>query len=879
MTAGVSYCPDPNRAFLFKYNMKHFYKILTLSLSLLMAVQSTAQIQIRGSVYDKSGEWPIADVHIQIDGSRTGTITDAKGHFELKDAPETGTILISHSEYKSIQIQYHHKGTDFLAVTPLYLDRKSIALQTVDILAFSGRDRQTPVTISSIGKQSIQTQTADHAYPELMRYVPGVYASRTGGGVGDAAINIRGFKQENLALTLNGIPIGSVENGLVYWSNWDGLGDATENIQVQKGIGVSDLVNNSLGGTINIITNATAGSEGGSLTWSTTDYGLQRTSFKYATIPGKDGLSVRFMGSRTTGQGYADGTQVAGWSYFLNITKQFNARHKLVFSAIGSPERHGQRNSKLSYEEIEKKGIRFNKDWGTYEGIPRNLAENFYHKPLISLNHYWNPDDRTQVATLAYFSYGSGGGKWAENFSGPYIFNYRTPSGQIDWDGAAWENVNHQDYYLTNQGDTLRNFSKNAQTLFLASHYWAGLISAMSRDLGSKINLTAGIHARHFKSKLWQEVYDLMGGDFFIDNYAWAAEGTAGREIRKLRGDKVRIDNGAIVGLVSGFTKITYNHKGIHSFVSAGGNHNSYRREDRYNYPSSPQSQMVSRWGGEIKAGVNARINRNNDFYANMGYFSRAPYYKFVFPNFNNNPAYDARNEKITNLEAGIQHTTERTFLRLNAYYIYWKDKSLLSNEYKLIDNAVSTRAMVNGLDALHIGVELEARQKIPGVSLELGGFVSMGNWKWRNNVTALLFNNENQLVDTVRVYADGLYVGDAPQFQAGILLDAWPEGPFRLHTSYTWNDRFYADFDPARRTNNSQVQPYRIPAYGIAMAQAGFSFHIMDIRAYASVACNNIFDTVYVVRGEDGSDHDRASFLGYWGMGRTFRVSLRLDF
>lgn len=859
--------------------MKHLYKILTFSIAILLAGPLTAQIQIRGIVFDQSGQWPLNDVHIQSEGSIVGTTTDTKGRFELSGAPDSGKLLISHTEYEHIQIPYSHQGPEVLTLAPVYLIKKSISLQAVDILAFSGRERQTPVTISNVDKQSIMFQTADHAYPELMRYVPGVYASRTGGGVGDAAINIRGFKQENLALTLNGIPIGSVENGLVYWSNWDGLGDATENIQVQKGIGVSDLVNNSLGGTINIITNADADSEGGSIAWSVTDYGLQRTSFTYTTKPGKDGLSVRFMGSRTSGRGYADGTAVEGWSYFLNVSKQFNSKHKLVFSAIGSPERHGQRNTKLSYDDIAQKGIRFNKDWGTYEGIPRNLAENFYHKPLLSLNHYWNPGSKTQLATLAYFSYGSGGGNWAENFSGPYIFNYRTPSGQIDWDAVADDNTNHMDDYLTPSGDTIRNFSKNAQTHFRASHYWAGLITALSHNFGSKLNLTTGLHARHFKSELWEEIYDLLGGDYFIDNYAWAAEGQAGREILKYRGDRVRIDNGAVVGLVAGFAKITLNHRGVHGFVSTGGNYNSYRREDRYNYPSDPRSQMVTRWGGELKAGVNARLNRSSDIYANAGYFSRAPYYKFIFPNFNNNPAYNTKNEKIINLEAGIQHTSDRTFLRLNGYYIYWKDKSLLSNEYKLIDNAISTRAMVNGLDALHIGLELEARHKLLNDKLEAGSFVSAGNWKWRNNVTAMLFNNENQLMDTVRVFADGLYVGDAPQFQAGLFVNAWLSGPFHLHASYTWNDRFYADFDPSRRTSHSSEQPYRIPGFGIAMIQTGFSFSISDIKAYASVACNNLFDTVYVVRGEDGEGHDQASFMGYWGMGRTFRVSFRFSF
>ena len=35
---------------------------------------------------------------------------------------------------------------------------------------------------------------------------------------------------------INGIPVNDMENGWVYWSNWDGVADATTSIQLQKGV-------------------------------------------------------------------------------------------------------------------------------------------------------------------------------------------------------------------------------------------------------------------------------------------------------------------------------------------------------------------------------------------------------------------------------------------------------------------------------------------------------------------------------------------------------------------------------------------------------------------------------------------------------------------
>ena len=79
--------------------------------------------------------------------------------------------------------------------------------------------------------------------------------------------------RRNVAVLINGIPVNDMENGRVYWSNWAGLGDAVNTMQVQRGLGASKLAINSVGGTLNIITKATDMKKGGSLLQSVTDYG------------------------------------------------------------------------------------------------------------------------------------------------------------------------------------------------------------------------------------------------------------------------------------------------------------------------------------------------------------------------------------------------------------------------------------------------------------------------------------------------------------------------------------------------------------------------------------------------------------------------------
>ena len=64
--------------------------------------------------------------------------------------------------------------------------------------------------------------------PMILNTTPSVYATQQGGGAGDARINIRGFNQRNIVESNDKwcVPQNDMENGWVYWSNWDGVGDS-----------------------------------------------------------------------------------------------------------------------------------------------------------------------------------------------------------------------------------------------------------------------------------------------------------------------------------------------------------------------------------------------------------------------------------------------------------------------------------------------------------------------------------------------------------------------------------------------------------------------------------------------------------------------------
>jgi len=842
-------------------------------------VQAQAVVKLTGLVTDKQTGLPVAAAAVSIEGSQAGTSTSGSGTFSMDISPGAKRILITHVAYipKEISVAFPVNGN--VIKVNIELETNIIGLGEVRVMSSYAADRRTPVAATTLPAQLIERHMGNQDFPEIMKNVPGVYATKEGGGNGDARLTIRGFQQENIALLLNGVPVSSVENGLVYWSNWVGLSDATQAIQVQRGLGASQVSLNSVGGTVNIITKTTEAVKGGTFRYGISDYGNSKVTISLSTGKMKNGYAVTFLGSHTKGPGYVDATYVDAWAYFLSVSKEFSTKHKMVFTAMGAPERHGQRNYGMTQAGIDAFGNKYNDNWGMYNGKILNLSENFYHKPQISLNDYWAISPVAFLSTSAYVSFGSGGGAWTEAYNFGKQSNQYRKNNQIDWDAVYLNNAANSDSAKLANGSHVKNYSLNILTNYLASHVWTGILSSLTWKANDKLKFVSGVHARYFKSHLREEVADLMGGKNWIDDYAYSLAGVSGRNQIKGIGDVVNVDNYSEVDVASAFSQAEYTKGAWSVFAAASLSNTWYRRTDPYNYVTNDRSALVSKTGFDIKTGANYNINARHNFYLNAGIYSREPYFKFVFVNFSNAVARDLKNEKIKAVEIGYGYTGEKSKLRLNAYYTLWQDKSILSDENIQLADSSQTRALIRGLDAIHKGIECEySLQLLPGLNVELS--FSLADWRWKNDVFASLYNDNQVLVDTMQVYADGLYVGDAPQTQATMRVNYKLPGDFDVSANYIYSERLYANFDPALRDDpNDRNQPYRIPAYGLLDLYLGYSFSIGELPVYANLSCFNVLNTESIMRGDDGATHDLDSFQGFWTLGRTFNMAVKISF
>ena len=120
------------------------------------------------------------------------------------------------------------------------LNPTAVKMSELEVLA-SRASEKTAVAYTDVTKEQIALRLGSQDIPLAMNLVPSVYATNQGGGAGDARINVRGFNQRNVAVMINGIPVNDMENGWVFWSNWDGVADVTSSIQMQKGLKCSKL--------------------------------------------------------------------------------------------------------------------------------------------------------------------------------------------------------------------------------------------------------------------------------------------------------------------------------------------------------------------------------------------------------------------------------------------------------------------------------------------------------------------------------------------------------------------------------------------------------------------------------------------------------------
>lgn len=872
-----------------------YFGLIILSGSVL------AQGRVTGKVIDNESGDPLPGANATIEGTTMGAITDLDGNFTISDVPSgVQVVAISFVGYETVKENVNITDQE-VNVGNITLYQASVGLKEVEVIASVAIDRQTPVAVSTIKGKAIEEKVGNQEFPEILRSTPSVYVTKQGGGFGDSRINIRGFDQRNTAVMINGIPVNDMENGWVYWSNWAGLTDVTSQIQVQRGLGASKLAVPSVGGSINIITNAAEMESGSSAMASVGNNGYQKYALVYSTGLLDNGIALTVQGTHTLGNGYIDGTKFNGWSYFLSLAKVFNERHTINLTALGAPQWHNQRTFANDYETYKEMGLKYNDSWGYLDGKEFNIRKNFYHKPVLMLNHYWTISENTDLATSLYASWGRGGGTGdLGNINGSaYYALPKTQDGLLRLEDIRTWNAGGTvpDFGADNVPDTNGNYySGIIRRSSMNEHNWYGLISNLTHIFNENLTLVAGLDARTYRGLHYRRVENLLGLDGWLDNSDINNPNHIVTDEGRTKDNQIAYNDDGLVNWLGIYGQLEYKKDKLSAFISGSGSNQGFKRVDYFIYEDSDPMQS-SDWqnflGGTVKAGVNYNIGIHHNIFVNGGYFSRQPIFDNVFPYFTNEVNPDTQNQTVSAFELGYGFRSTMFSGNLNLYNTKWGNRQFDATVDVNNDGQYNERAVFDNVAQLHQGIEIDLTLK-PVSQLTINAMASFGNWRYTDDFKALAVvdENTNQVISSdVNLYMKDVKVADAAQTTMNLSANYLIVRGLNVYASYYMADHVYAQFDLA-----SFLQPgnqvWELPSYGLMDAGLSYSFTLGGIRLRWNLNVNNVLDKEYIQEAYennlyDPENPDDAAIPGtnasvfngvYFGFGRTWNTSLKIS-
>ncbi|MBU2494387.1 MAG: TonB-dependent receptor [Bacteroidetes bacterium] len=900
--------------------MKKINYLILLFTVLFAGVISAQTYTISGKVTSAATGEALVGANVYLQNTTTGAATDVDGKF---------SITTTAGEYKVICsfIGFEKKVFDINLTNNMELNfllRDYAFSLNVEVIADRAREFETPVAFTNIDKKEIETSLGSRDIPLVLNTTPSVYATSGGGGAGDGRINVRGFNQRNIAVMINGVPINDIEWGWVYWSNWDGVGDAAGSIELQRGLSASTLNTPSIGGSMNLISEPTAQNFGVSLKQEFGTEGFLKSGLSFASglMDGKWAINGNIV--RKTGDGVVDQAWTDAWAYYLGAAYNVNDNNRIELYALGAPQRHGQRSYRLniaafSHEfaaglkgtedgwlegaKFAEQGLKYNANWNkvdpSYNGkqywngsegerFDPNVImerENYYHKPQVNLNWYSKLSDVLSLYTTAYYSGGRGGGSGT---FGSLQFNTSLYQRVPDWNktiainqaaGIITDRRNDPNYA---RSGILRN-SVNSQDQF-------GAISKLVVKVNNNITAQVGVDWRTAEVYHYREVRDLLGATAFHWN---GNQFESGDQYFKKLGDRIDYDFTNTVDWIGGFAQAEYSAEKVTAFASAGLNTKNYGYTNHMKKGSDGgelKAETDSFIGYQFKGGASYRLTKEFMFYANAGYVSSAPIFDNTINDVTGFVVQDPNNEIFQSVEGGFHYNKDNVSLGVTYYYTKWLDRA--STETYRPTPDTEGMILISGMDQLHQGLEFDfSYQPVRELLLEVAA--SIGRWEFTNDVSAVYkdYSSGGANDVTFNAYVNGLKVGDSPQRSLSVTLGLFPiKGLSLFLTGQTYADH-YAEWEPFDRSNQADagIQPWKIPAYSVFDFHANYVLPVklsgIGIEVFGHVF--NLFDEEYVSDATDNSsfnaygvkNHKADDAEVFFGLPRYFNAGIRLSY
>jgi len=846
-----------------------FFVLLTLT----TWAQSTT---LRGIVVDAKTQKPLLNVTANLANTNLSTTTNEQGEFVIANpTPGSQVLLINFTGYIQKRFAMDISAEEDVDLGTIYLEEDVTAEQQLSLITLTETD---------LGDDNSGSETTSG----LLQASRDAFQQAAAFNWGQARFRIRNLDNEYGNTFINGISMNKIYDGRPQYANWGGLNDATRNQEFINGSMPNDYSFGGILGTQAINTRASFIRTGTRLSVSGTNTNYNgRIMATYGSGMTKNGWAYAASGSyRMAKEGFFEGTDYDAKSFFLAIEKKINNNHSLNLSAIYAQNSRGK-NSPNTQEVVDLMGYKYNSYWGWQNGKKRNSRDKDVEEPVFILSHYWNISEKSSLNTNVAYQFGKisntrldyNGAKnpdptYYQNLPS-YSLNYHDLSGAYpvwapDLEGAEkrrlafLENpqINWDRLYFQNAGgisvntlyaDVMQDNQFTANTLF-------------NTQISNVVGFNAGLTYRNLYSENYQEMLDLLGGNYLIDKDLFLKEKYADADLnnpdRKVyEGDRYGYNYIMRANIVDLFTQFKFNFGKLDFYLGQNVSYTDYQREGLYRnglYADSSfgRGQKLTFENYGFKGGATYKLTGQHIFNFNASYYTKAP---SIRNSYSNTRISDATvdgltDEKVFGSDLNYIIRTPKLKGRIGAYFNEIKDASEVAFFYADgidLDSDVSsdfvsevTRDISKQSMGIEFGAEYQATKTIKlTAAANFGQAIYSDNADVYLNIDSRRENGLNPMVNYGTSYIKNYRVAGSPQQAYSLGIEYRDPDYWWIGANANFLTDLYLDVSPLLRTNNFFAEP----------GQGGASFPDVDEDVARSLLKQEKLDDIFLLNVQGG--------------------------
>ncbi len=768
-------------------------KTLMLFFWIITPLLASAQNSLQGSVFDQEDLTPLPGSHIIIEGTHIGAFAGSNGQFTISNLKPGAYVL----EVSFIGYMPLRANVTVPAAEPFQFLLQRKATMTGEVVVTANRATgRIGATYTDVTRDELMPYNLGQDLPVLIGLTPSVIVSSdAGAGVGYTSMNIRGSDQSRINVTLNGIPLNNSESHGVWWVNMPDLVSAVDNLQIQRGVGLSTHGAGAFGATISMQSNTLRDQTYAELSSSAGSFNTFKNSLGFGTGILNNNWAFDGRISQISSGGYIERASSKLNSFFLS--GGYYGKNTMIKGVAFS----GKETTYQAWNGVPGDSLSTNRRFnpsGMYvdnQGQPQfyeNETDNYQQDHYqLHLSHMFVP---ALTANLSlHYTYGRG-----------YYEQYRQN-----------ERLSRYSLPAIVIGNQTIDRSDLIRRRWLDNHFY-GFTYSMNYNTYNKTSANLG------------GAFNIYDGDHFGE-IIWA---------RSAPHTNIRhryYDNNGYKKDFNTFFKINQEPVDrLHTFVDLQYRFVSYDFLGMawVSEEIVPLEQQVTFHFLNPKAGISYELSAAQQLYAYFGVANREP----VRRDFTeSSPESRPKHETMQNLELGYKFSASRLKFASNFFLMNYKDQLILTGEIN--DTGGFTRTNID--KSYRLGLELEAafivnkyvqwngnlslsRNKIPSFTEYSDAYDA--NWKW-TGMKATVYENTD--------------IAFSPAVIASSMLRMNPGAGFGLDFNTKYVGKRYIDnsMNPDR-----MLRPYLVNNLKISYQPKSLMFKKLEL----ALLVNNLFNVMY---------------------------------